>query len=787
MPNTRNSHSSSKSQRKPKSKKATKNSVPPSGRLARWLRILAIVFFVCLCALLAYSVYLNQWVVEKFEGKRFSLPARVFARPMEIFGGATLSADALEEELQRLRYRQVNVVDGVGQYRIRGNEYELMIRPFHFWDEKQAAQHIVLVIRNGRVTKVESATTGENVALARLDPYMIGGIFPGGGEDRELIRIADVPRDVINALIAVEDKRFFDHHGVDPKAILRAVSSLFFADRVQGGSTITQQLVKNFFLTSERTVQRKVTEMIMAVLLEYHYSKADILETYINEVFLGQDGDRAIHGLALASQFYFAKDLEHIKLQEAALLIGMLKGPNYYNPRRNPERALKRRNLVLQEMFDQGVITEQAFASAKSSSLGVSAKPNLGQSLYPAFMQLVVRQLTQDYREEDLRSEGLRIFTSLDPHIQHIAEQGVQRRLNTLEKAYKLKSGLLEAAMVVADVNSGEVSAVVGGRKPRYKGFNRALDASRQIGSLIKPALYLTALEQGYSLTSPLDDSEFVWQERGTEDWKPQNYDGTYHGRVALWQAFANSYNVAAARLGTELGVDKVMRSVQRLGVDKTLPGYASGLLGTVHLTPFEVAQMYASFASGGFKTPFRAIRDVTTKSGEPLNRYNVKVEPVIDPKINYLTVVAMQQVVKHGTAKSLSRYVNPEFAIAGKTGTTDDSRDSWFAGFSGNLLAVTWIGNDANQSIRLTGATGALTVWGEVMQHINMQALDLPKPEGVVMLPVDLQSGFLHTENCDEAFKLPFVLAFLQESDQACLNHKDNKIKRWFKKIFNN
>lgn len=781
--------SKSRSKATPKSKpkgKSPKRKNSPN-RSFNWWKLLAIVAVVFLFAFVAYTVYLNQWVTQKFEGKRFSIPARVFARPLELFSGARIDEQMFESELRRLRYSKVGQVSSAGQYSSRGSEFELIIRPFRFWDEDQQAQHLVLRIANGQVVSVRNKQTSEDVALARLEPFMIGGIFPNGGEDRELIRINDVPRHVVNALVAVEDKRFFEHYGVDPKAVLRAVSSIAFSDRIQGGSTITQQLVKNFFLTQERTIQRKVTEMIMAVLLEYHYSKADILETYINEVFLGQDGDRAIHGLALASKFYFAKSIEHIELQEAALLIGMLKGPNYYNPRRNPERALERRNLVLQEMYQQGIVTEQAYFTARSAPLGVSEKPNLGQSLYPAFMQLVVRQLQQDYREEDLRSEGLRIFTSLDPHIQQLAERGVQNRLNTLEKAYKLNDGLLEAAMVIADVNSGEVTAIVGGRQPGYKGFNRALDASRQIGSLIKPALYLTALEQGYTLTTPLDDSEFTWQERGIEDWKPQNYDGKFHGDVPLWQAFANSYNVAAARLGTQLGVDKVMRSVQRLGVDKTLPGYASGLLGTVSLTPFEVAQVYSSFASGGFKTPFRAIRDVTTKGGQPLNRYNVKVEPVIDPKINYLTVVAMQQVVNHGTAKSLSRYVGEEFNIAGKTGTTDDSRDSWFAGFSGNLLAVTWVGNDANKSIRLTGSTGALSVWGEVMQYVNMQPLNLPEPEGVVMLPVNPESGLLDKEDCNASFALPFLLETLQEDDQACLNHKGGKVKRWFKNLFKN
>ncbi len=771
-----------KNTRKKSSKKNKTSSTTTSKRVLKYTAFCLLALFF---AFVAYSVYLNFQVVNQFEGKRFSLPARVFARPLELYVRAPVTREMLEHELKLLRYSKSPVVDQAGQYSIHGDMLDIFIRPFSFWDESQPPSHIRLKLDSKGVEQLTDVEYQMPVDFIRLDPLVIGGIYPGAGEDRELVRLDSVPRDIVNALVAVEDKRFFEHYGVDPKAILRALSSIVTSDRIQGGSTITQQLVKNFYLTQARTLRRKFTEMIMALLLEYHYSKADILETYINEVFLGQDGDRAIHGFALASQFYFAKSLQYVELHEAALLVGILKGPTFYNPRKHAQRAKDRRDLVLKEMHEQGLISQESFLTAKSKTLGLSEKSNIGQSFFPAFQDLVVRQLREHYKEEDLRSEGLRIFTTLDPYVQRKAESTVLQRLERLEADYRLSKDLLEAAMVIADVSSGEVNALVGGKKAGYKGFNRAIDASRQIGSLIKPAMYLSAFQRGYHLTSKLDDSPFTWTEPGIEDWQPKNYDGEFHGDVPLWLAFAKSYNVAAARLGTEIGVHNVMDTVQRLGIRKTLPSYASGLLGTVHLTPFEVAQMYHTLATGGFKTPFRSIREVTTKDGQPLNRYNVRVEPAVDETACYLTVVGMQHVITDGTGKGLQRYLSSELNIAGKTGTTDDLRDSWFAGFSGDRIAVVWVGNDFNKSIRLTGASGALTIWGETMQGLKLKPLQVPVPENIAMLPIDKRTGWIERQNCETKFTLPFVLDSLAEEDKACLQSSQGKVRSWFKRIF--
>lgn len=780
-----------------------KKSRRSAGRRPLWRRLLRIVFLMGVGFSIPFSVYLvylDRLVVSQFEGKRFALPAKVYARPLELYEGQKIQGDHLQAELKELGYQPVISVSQPGQFSRNNHQFDIYIRPFTFWDGDQAEVRVQLTIKKGQIHSLINSygaaplagngNTTSSLNLVRLDPITIGGIYPNHGEDRELVRLHQVPQVLIDALIAVEDKRFYQHHGVDPKAIARAITTLVTRDRTHGGSTITQQLVKNFYLTRERTIQRKIKEMLMAILLELHFTKDDILETYLNEVYFGQDRNRAIHGFGLASQFYFSRSIEHLEPHQAALLVGMLKGPAYYNPRNNPERAVDRRNLVLTAMADQNFITRSAYVQQKNKPLVISALPGLGQSRHPAFMQLVVRQLKRDYRESDLQSEGLRIFTTLDPHEQKVAEQSLTRNLQQLEAGRGLPKGHLQGAVIIANVHDGEVKAVVGGRDSRYQGFNRALDASRQIGSLIKPAIYLTALAdiENYNLATELDDSPFVWTEPGIEPWQPLNYDKEFHGTVPLWLALAKSYNVAAARLGTDIGVDRVMRTVGSLGVDKSLPGYASSLLGTVHLTPYEVAQMYHTLASGGFRTPFRGIREVTTVDGAPLNRYNLSVEQVVTPTANHLLVSGLQQVVARGTGQGLNRYISPSINTAGKTGTTDDLRDSWFAGFTGSRVAVVWVGNDKNESVRLTGSSGALTIWGDIMANLSPEPLSLVAPESVDYVAISKADGFVARSNCSNVFMLPFHEKSLPDGRYCDANDKSRgKVKSWFNKIFGN
>ncbi|WP_432823520.1 penicillin-binding protein 1B, partial [Trichloromonas sp.] len=590
-------------------------------------------------------------------------------------------------------------------------------------------------------------------------------------------------------LLQVEDRKFYSHAGIRPTAILRAaLANLRAGKTVQGGSTLTQQLVKNFYLSAERTLRRKFTEMVMAVLLEVHYSKEEILETYLNEVYLGQDGNRAIHGFGLACSHYFDKPLERIGVSDAALLVGMLKGPSQYSPRTQPKRALGRRNLVLAQMAETGSLTEEQLRSAQAAPLGVVSRAPRGTSPYPAFLQLVHRQLQRDYRDEDLRSEGLQIFTTLDPRVQRAAEAALSRRLARLEKARNMKADTLQGALLVTGTQDAEVQAVVGGRDPRFEGFNRALDALRPIGSLVKPLVYLTALQQPqrYTLATRLDDSPLVVKQAGTTDWTPKNYDKVFHGEVSLRSALINSYNVSTARLGLALGIPRVMETLRRLGIDRELPGYASSMLGANALSPFEVTQVYQTLASGGFRTPLSAIREVLSATGEPLQRYPLKVEQESEAAPVYLLTHVMQDVVREGTARVLAEFLSPELAIAGKTGTTDDYRDSWFAGFTGDRLAVVWVGRDDNEPTGLSGAAGALGVWGEMMVGLDPEPLMLPEPENIERVWIDSVSGLRSEEGCRDAMELPFIVGSAPTEFVPCdPENLGRSIKGFFERIF--
>lgn len=735
-----------------------------------------------------FALYLDITVRMQFEGKRWAMPARVYARPLELYGGMKLRPEQLALELAMLDYRVAADPREPGSYRRQGDEFIIVTRPFTFWDEAQPALSLQADFDGTHMGALTHRDTGKPVTLARLDPVLIGGIYPAHNEDRVLVRFDEIPPHLVKGLIAIEDRQFYSHHGFSARGTARALVTILRGGGVQGGSTLTQQLVKNFFLTPERTLRRKFTELLMALLLELHYAKDEILEAYANEIYLGQDGNRAIHGFGLASHFYFDRPLSRLDLPQAALLVGLVKGPSSYDPRRQPARALARRNLVLQEMRKLDFITQAQYVAARAAPLGVVEKAPEGTSRYPAFVELVHRQLRRDYREEDLRSEGLQIFSTLDPLAQTSAERSLTSRLTQLEKDRRLPPKVLEGAIVVSHSQNGEVQALVGGRNTRFEGFNRALDAARPVGSLIKPVVFLTALERpdSYTLATLIDDGPLVWKERGAADWEPQNYDKEFHGQVPLRVALANSYNISTARLGLALGVRHVMDKAHDLGVERDLRTFASSLLGADSLSPLEVTQMYQTFASGGFRVPLRAIREVMMADGQPLQRYPLSVEQVIEPGPAYLVTHALQAVVQEGTATGLKYYLSPDLQIAGKTGTTNDLRDSWFAGYTGDRLAVVWIGRDDNQPIQMTGAGGAMTVWGEMMARLDPDPLVPQVPENIESAWIDPETGLRVDASCQGAIELPFIRGSAPVETAPCgARSPARAIKSWLERIF--
>ncbi|MDD9893293.1 MAG: penicillin-binding protein 1B [Gammaproteobacteria bacterium] len=738
-------------------------------------------------AAVAWVAWLDIKVLGEFSGKKWSVPARVYARPMELYPGATISSEMLAKELAILGYRRVSEPSRAGQFKVSGDNIHLISRPFRFWDGDESARELKVRFEGGRIAALFDPVSRSNTSLARLDPALIGSIYPSHGEDRILVRLDQVPEALISALIATEDRRFYDHWGVDPKSIGRAfVANVRAGGYAQGGSTITQQLVKNFFLDSRRTLVRKANEAVMALLLELHFSKEEILEAYLNEIYFGQDGARSIHGFGLAAWYWFQTPLEELSLHEIALLVGMVKGPSYYNPRRAPERALNRRNTVLELMADTSPAWAQEVEEAKAQSIDIVERSVIGTSRHPAFIQLVRQQLQRDYRSADLESEGLRIYTTFDPLVQRAAEHSVKTRLKALEQERNLAVGSLQAAAVFTTTETAEVLAVVGGRDPRADGFNRALAAKRPIGSLVKPAVVAAALAgpEGFTLASRVNDEQVTVKLDDGREWTPKNYSERYWGEIPLYDILVRSLNAATVDLGMTIGVPAVIAQLRQLGLAHDPEPYPSLLLGALELSPLEVASLYQPISAGGYQRDLSAIREVRDAVGAPLQRYPLDVEQAMSTPVAALLRWNLQQTVERGSARALGWLLPEVSGLAGKTGTTNDLRDGWFAGFGGNMLGVVWVGRDDNKSAGLTGASGALRVWAEAMSQVALEPIVASLPSGAEWHAVNPDTGAL-ADGCANTTRVPFLSNRLPLEEDSCMQ-KDSpgllkRIFNWF------
>jgi penicillin-binding protein 1B len=742
-----------KTSRKRKTQRKKKKS---DSLFKKWMLQLIIILG---CVFMSYCVWLDFQIRKEFDGKRWSVPARVYAQPLELYAGRRYEQKFVIERLKKAAYQSVSTLTGSGQFRLRGSAIEIYSRQFHYWDGIEEAKKLRIQFHGQQVTGITEVINGKNVSIIRLTPTLIGKVFPLHDEDRVLIAYEEIPETLIKGLIAVEDRHYFEHFGLDPIGILRSIYINLISGKVtQGGSTLTQQLIKNMFLTRERTFSRKINEMLMALMLEYHYSKENILSAYVNEIYLGQNGQRSIHGFGTAAEFYFSKPLAELNQAEIALLVGMVKGASYYNPRKQAKRALQRRNLVLNLLHEQGFISPAEMKQAQSKPLGVIAKPQWSSAKYPAYIDLVRRHLKRDYRIDDLRNEGLQIHTTLDIDKQEIAQKSVASSLAKLETGKGFNVGTLQSALVMVEQHNGEVLALVGDRNKDKNAFNRALDAKRPIGSLIKPAVYMTALDRPgkYHVLSSLDDSHLVLEQKNGKRWEPDNYDKRTHGHVPLVRSIAKSYNLSTVRLGMALGLENVIQTLKNLGVTSTIPRLPSILLGALNLSPYEVTQMYQTIASGGLQIPLRTIRSVLDSNGQPLKRYDLSVREYIKPETAFLTQYLLSEVVQNGTAKRLTRELPSLIPLAGKTGTTNALRDSWFAGFGDRILSVVWIGRDNNQTAKLTGSSGAMQIWIDMMKKIKPEPLLLIEPEEIVWRDYpDMSSP---KNSCAQLKSYPFI-----------------------------
>jgi penicillin-binding protein 1B len=735
------------------------------------------VFFFAI-VFLGYLVILDQQITQRFQGRIWQLPAHVYARPLELYVGKSIAIKQLKFELEYLSYQKVNQLpQRPAQYRSWDNHFEIKTRDFEFWDGHEPEHTIRVSIEDDVVTELIDIYSNKKADLVRFDAGYLTGIFPSHSEDRVLVKLDEVPDMFIKMLLLIEDRRYFSHWGVDPRSIARAfVVNLTPGQAMQGGSTLTQQLVKNLFLTQEKKITRKINEAFMSLLLEFHYDKKLILETYLNEIYLGQEGRRAIHGFGLASEFYFGKPLKDLSIDEMAVLVGMVKGASYYNPIRNPENARERRDIVLTAMQQSELITARQLE--KLLNKPVHTVKHAKSGLYPAFIDMVKLQLQQDYQPDDLQSEGLRVFTTLDPYIQFNTEKAIKNTLPQLSKDTSLQA----AAVVVSPLN-GDVLAVVGDRNPSYIGFNRALNADRQIGSLIKPVLYLTALEEPtkFTLATMLNDSEFIYKNANRDDWQPLNYDKKYHGDVTLYESLLNSYNIPAVRTGLAVGFNKVIGTLAALGNPQQVPAYPSLALGAINMSPVEVASIYQSFSANGFHSPLRSVFAVLDKEHKPLERYSLDVSNKVKPEAVVLVNSALIDVTKYGTAKQLSK--NLSIQAAGKTGTSDDLRDSWFAGFTGDVVAVVWTGYDDNTPTTLTGSSGAMRIWQNLVKEVSYKSYQLPEMAGLKRYWIDGKSGLLSEKGCENALELLFIEGSQPTESSNC---ESGKGSNWFFNLFN-
>lgn len=731
----------------------------PANEKRSWLKVLWSFSWkagVALAAVLLFvGIYLDSVVKERFEGQLFELPTVVYARILNLNPGENITIQELRNELDVLNYRKVSQPRYPGEYSSSSTRIELIRRPFEFADGPEPDRHVMLHFSDSGLQRIQSLESRGDLGYLRLEPKMLGMLEKDQDEQRLFLRRDQFPEILVDALLATEDRDFYQHDGVSPLAIARAMVANIKAGRtVQGGSTLTQQLAKNLFLTRDKTLWRKVREAYIALILDYRYSKDRILEAYLNEVYLGQSGGEAIHGFGLASRYYFGQPIQELRIDQLAMLVGMVKGPSYYNPIRYPERTKERRDLVLRLLMQQNMLTSEQYEQAVSRSLDTQSKPRIA-SRQPAYFQQLSIELKEKVGERFKAETGLRVFTSLDPVSQSKMEQAIAKKIPELAKRGGKE---LEAAAVAVDRHSGEIRAMVGGKRVGYEGFNRALNASRPIGSLVKPAIYLTALEQPekYNLGTTLRDTPLSLKSSKGNVWTPRNYDRKYRGDVPLYIALAKSLNVPTVRLGMALGIPEVSNTLERLGVNKDeIRPVPSMFLGSFSLTPFEVAQMYQTLTNSGKRAKLTTLRSVMDMEGNVLYQSLPRSSRAVDEQAAWLTTYAMKQGVAQGTG----RFLQSQFgwaALAGKTGTSNDNRDSWFVGVDGREVTTIWLGRDDNKPVHLTGSSGALRVYAEYLKQRIPERLELPWPREITTLGFKPTSDGGLEMNCRSDYKLP-------------------------------
>ncbi len=699
-----------------------------------------------------YGGYLDWQIRSKMDGQIWRLPAEVYSRIESVKISDNLAFDEVIQILLDNEYRQTTMVAAPGDFKLEDDTIVILRRAFPFPDKPEPQRVLRLRFADNKLNRIEDLVALKAIDEFRLAPKLIA-MLESDNEDRLAIPLQNYPRLLIDSLILTEDRRFYDHHGINPVGIIRAlITNIRAGQTVQGGSTLTQQLVKNLFLSSERTITRKANEALMSLVLDWRYDKNRILETYLNEIYLGQNGDTQIHGFELASQFYFGRSIREISLDQIALLVGMVKGPSLYNPWRNPQNALERRNVVLKLMLEHKMIGDELYQLLSQRPLGVQQKGQISRK-YPSFIQTLQADLRRELGEHKISSLlGARIFTTMDLKQQAQAENAVVNTVSLLQ--LKTKNPYLEGAMIVADYRVGEIRAVVGGLQTQYAGFNRALMAKRQIGSLVKPSIYLTALSnpEQFRLNTPINNQPITINVKGSPPWQPRNYDKKYSGSVMLMDALARSLNIPTVNIGMKVGLSKVIDTQKAMGWDNVeIPKVPAMLLGAYTISPYDVTKLYQTIANQGGRIELTTVDTIADRQGNIIYQHDKTAKQVVPQEAAFQTLFAMQQTVERGTARSLQNDY-ADLRLAGKTGTTNDARDTWFVGIDGKNISTVWLGRDDNGETKLTGASGALQIYKDYLSHTYIDKLKLNKPANMKWVGITQHGSW----DCDSNRVIP-------------------------------
>jgi penicillin-binding protein 1B len=733
-------------------------------RRAGWLTLF--LGFLAGCFVGARMVRLDRVITARFEGQRFRVPSRVLSAPTILYPGLDWRRIELRSLLIRLGYRELELRGSLGETRVplghvvwSKRALRVHLRGFEHPRRPEPPRDIVISLAGSSIERIQATDTGRTLGAVLLEPEVVGSYYGPNREQRELVRLGEIPRHLVDAVLAVEDQRFDSHHGIDLRRVAGAALANLRAGSIrQGGSTLTQQLAKNFFLTPERTLRRKLEEAGMALLMEARYSKDEILETYLNEIYLGQRGSTAVHGVGEASRLYFGKPARHLAPAESALIAAIIRSPNGTSPFRAPEKARARRDLVLDLMYRQGRIEAVVFREARDEPLRLAARTSeLRESRY--FLDALRRQLPEVYDEATLTSEGVRIYSTLDFRLQRLAAETLVTGLEGLEKSQpglvsKDPARRLQGCIVVLRPQTGEILALVGGRSYGLSQFDRCTQARRPPGRAFKPFVYAAALEptpQGATITlaSRLDDSP-LRVETSNGPWQPHNFDEKFNGDVGVREAVERSLNVATARLGMDVGVDRVVDMSRRLGIRSPLPRVPSLALGTGDVSPLELARAYATLANGGVRPEIRTFDDLVDAQGRTVARREIEFRRVLDRGTAYLSTSLLEGVVERGTAHGVRR-AGIHGPVAGKTGTSDGERDAWFAGFTPELVVVVWVGFDDPRSLGLPSSRVAVPIWASFVREATggrVRGAFLPPPD-VIELEIEPATGALAKRGC--------------------------------------